>query len=53
MNVRIFVTHHLDPLEGEINEWLQSKQPTIKFIAQSEGYQDGKRKLVVSVWYEE
>ncbi len=53
MRVKMFITHHLETLESEINEWLEGRSPTIREVSQSLGYREGKWKLVVGIWYEE
>ncbi len=53
MRVKTFISHHLEAMEAEINEWLEGRNPTIKEITQSLGHREGKWKLVISIWYDE
>jgi hypothetical protein len=52
MKVKIFISHSLDEVENEVNEWMDQSYIRIRHVTQSQCEKQGKFVFVISLFYE-
>lgn len=50
--LKLFVSHSLEEVENDLNEWLAQEGINISHVAQSQSERGGKFVFVISVFYQ-